>query len=66
MVFVMHVKKPSVGTFVLVGWCLHIDLSTPAIAHPHMWVDLKSRIVLDDDASPSAIQQEWVFDDFCV
>ena len=33
-------------------------------AHPHMWVDLKSQIILDDNENVSAIYQEWLFDDF--
>ena len=64
MVCVMPVKKLSVGISLFVFCYLSIGWFTPANAHPHMWVDLKSRIVLHDDASPSAINQEWLFDDF--
>ena len=45
-------------------WYLSIGWTTLANAHPHMWVDLKSQIVLHDDGGPSAINQEWLFDDF--
>ncbi len=62
--FVMPVKKLSIVASLLAAWCLSIGSTKIANAHPHMWVDLKSRIVLHRDASPSAIQQEWLFDDF--
>ncbi len=39
-------------------------LSSAAAAHPHMWIDLKSRIILQDDGQVSGIYQEWLFDDF--
>ena len=64
MVFVMPVKKLSIGVSLLVLCYLSICWATLANAHPHMWVDLKSRIILHDDSSPSAINQEWLFDDF--
>ena len=64
MVFVMPVKKLSVGVCMFAFWYLSIGWTTLANAHPHMWVDLKSQIVLHDDGGPSAINQEWLFDDF--
>jgi ABC-type uncharacterized transport system substrate-binding protein len=36
----------------------------PAQAHPHMWIDLRSQIVMQGDNQVSAIYQEWLFDDF--
>jgi len=63
-VFVMPVKRLSIGVCLIVLLCVPIGWSTPANAHPHMWVDLKSQIVLHDDGKPSAINQEWLFDDF--
>jgi ABC-type uncharacterized transport system substrate-binding protein len=35
-----------------------------AMGHPHMWVDLESRVVLNIDDGSVAIQQVWLFDDF--
>ena len=64
MVFAMPAKTPSLGSWFLAAWCLIIGSATLATAHPHMWVDLESRIVLHDDASPAFIHQEWLFDDF--
>ena len=37
---------------------------TSALGHPHMWVDLESRVVLSIDDGSVAIQQVWLFDDF--
>jgi len=37
---------------------------TPTVAHPHMWVDLESRVMLHNDGRSIAIQQTWLFDDF--
>ncbi len=37
---------------------------TPTLAHPHMWVDLESRVMLQNDGRSIAIQQIWLFDDF--
>ena len=64
MVCVMPVKKLSICVSLFALCCLSISWAKLANAHPHMWVDLKSRIVLHDDANPSAISQEWLFDDF--
>ena len=43
---------------------LTLSLVTPASGHPHMWVDLESRVVLNTDDGSVTIQQVWVFDDF--
>ena len=48
--------------FVLVS-CLVAPVSLIK-AHPHMWVDLNSQIVMGDDGMVTAINQEWLFDDF--
>ena len=64
MVFAMPVKTPSLGYWFLATLCLITVPATPVTAHPHMWVDLESRIVLRDDASSLSIHQEWLFDDF--
>lgn len=33
-----------------------------AAAHPHVWIDLRTTIVLDKDGRVTAIGQEWIFD----
>ncbi len=64
MVFAMPAKTPSLGSWFLGALCVIAGPVTLATAHPHMWVDLESRIVLHDDASPASIHQKWLFDDF--
>ena len=64
MVFAMPVKTPSLGGWLLAVSCLINGPATLATAHPHMWVDLESQIVLHDNASLASIHQEWLFDDF--
>ena len=43
---------------------LTLSWVTSALGHPHMWVDLESRVVLNIDAGRVVIQQIWLFDDF--
>ena len=60
----MRVKMHKDGAFLIGVWFLIAGLTSSAAAHPHMWVDLESRILLHDDGSLFAIHQEWLFDDF--
>jgi ABC-type uncharacterized transport system substrate-binding protein len=34
----------------------------PAVAHPHVWSDMRSDLVLDDQGRAVAINVEWIFD----
>ena len=48
--------------FAALSLCL---VSIPiAQSHPHMWIDLKSEIIIEEKSQVSAIYQEWLFDDF--
>jgi ABC-type uncharacterized transport system substrate-binding protein len=48
----------------LVGiWFLLFAATTPALAHPHVWVTIKSELVYAPDGSITAIRHAWVFDD---
>ncbi len=38
--------------------------SSPARAHPHAWIDLRSTVVLDAAGRVTAIEQQWLFDPF--
>lgn len=31
-------------------------------AHPHVWVDLRTSLVLDEEGRLAAVEQEWLFD----
>ncbi len=37
-------------------------LSQPLSAHPHVWSDMRSDILLDDQGRATAIHVEWIFD----
>ena len=56
---VLRVRALAATTFFLT-----LSSVTSALGHPHMWVDLESRVVLNIDDGSVAIQQVWLFDDF--
>lgn len=35
-----------------------------AIAHPHAWIDLRSKVLMDDDGKVQAVELSWLFDDY--
>ena len=35
-----------------------------ALAHPHAWIDLRSRVLLNDEGQVYAFEFEWLFDDY--
>jgi ABC-type uncharacterized transport system substrate-binding protein len=35
-----------------------------AFAHPHAWIDLRSRVLLDDEGRVRALELDWLFDEF--
>ncbi len=43
--------------------CL-MALVQPASSHPHAWIDLQSRVLLDDDGDIRALELSWLFDDY--
>ena len=48
----------------LVGiWFLLFAVTAPALAHPHVWVTIKSELVYAPDGSITAIRHAWAFDD---
>ncbi|MDA8637150.1 DUF1007 family protein [Rhodospirillales bacterium] len=36
----------------------------PSKAHPHAWIDVTVKILLDDDGRVRGLHQTWLFDDF--
>ena len=52
------------GSYLATSWCFVFLLVTSAAAHPHMWVDLESQVILNNKGSTTAIKQVWLFDDF--
>ncbi|MEZ5931269.1 MAG: DUF1007 family protein [Alphaproteobacteria bacterium] len=35
-----------------------------AEAHPHAWIDLESKVLLDDEGRMRALEEVWLFDDY--
>jgi ABC-type uncharacterized transport system substrate-binding protein len=64
MVFVELAKMRRVRSYLAAAGCIVLLSVTSAAAHPHMWVDLESRVVLNDKGQATEIQQVWLFDDF--
>lgn len=38
-------------------------LATPAVAHPHIFIDAKATVVFDDSGAVTEIRNEWSFDE---
>jgi len=45
-------------------FCVVAAGSSPVRAHPHAWIDLRSTVVLDTAGRVTAIEQQWLFDQF--
>lgn len=59
----MH-KKLSGFCGVFLAMALIVMSSTPASAHPHVWIDIRSTLIMNDKGQVTAIEQEWLFDEF--
>jgi ABC-type uncharacterized transport system substrate-binding protein len=35
-----------------------------ALAHPHAWIDLRTRVIMNDEGRVAALELDWLFDDF--
>src|SRR5947209_1942802 len=40
-----------------------LALSAPALAHPHVWVTMKSELIYAPDGSVTGVRHAWTFDD---
>ena len=47
-----------------VGVGVGLGLNNNAQAHPHEWIDLRVRLIFDDDRRLTAVEQSWMFDPF--
>ena len=45
------------------GLVLGLASATPAGAHPHVWITVKSQIAFTPDGKVSAVVHDWVFDE---
>jgi len=53
-------KKPSaIWPVLLVG---ALFASTPARAHPHVWADMRSQLVIADDGKVTGVRVQWTTD----
>jgi ABC-type uncharacterized transport system substrate-binding protein len=37
--------------------------ATPALAHPHVWIEMRSDVVFNDEGKIAGMNVEWTFDD---
>ena len=40
-----------------------VCLADPAVAHPHVWVEARAKVVFGKDGKVDAIRNDWVFDE---
>ena len=40
-----------------------IAIAGPALAHPHVWITMRSEVVIGPDGAVTAIRHHWAFDD---
>jgi ABC-type uncharacterized transport system substrate-binding protein len=40
-----------------------LSTATPAGAHPHSWIDVRSAVLFADDGRVTGIEQQWTFDE---
>ena len=64
MEFVMIVRKTKIIGHFLFVWLLLLAYAIRAEAHPHMWIDLKSELIIKERTQVFAIYQEWLLDDY--
>lgn len=51
-------KYRAMGMAMGMAW-----LASPALAHPHVWIEMRSDVVFDDKGLIAAVNVEWSFDD---
>ena len=60
---VANLARTCAASCVLAGLWLFFTPVAPAIAHPHVWVTIKSELLYAPDGSITAIRHAWAFDD---
>jgi ABC-type uncharacterized transport system substrate-binding protein len=71
VVFRSHARKAAfaipgrrvLGCLLLGSWFSVVAPSSSALAHPHVWVTMKSELVYAADGSITGIRHVWTFDD---
>jgi len=41
-----------------------VCLPSAALAHPHAWIDYRTKIVMDDMGKMTALKEHWIFDEY--
>ena len=54
-----RIVPPALAGLLSLGLWL---LSSPTLAHPHAWIDLRVQLELDTHGALQGMRQEWVFD----
>lgn len=49
---------------VIAGAALALLMASPALAHPHAWIDTSEEVVFDAQGRVVAIRERWLFDEF--
>ena len=57
-------KLPKLLLIVASSVIFALAICRSVLAHPHMWIDLKTDVIFEDTDKIVAIYQEWLFDDF--
>ena len=42
---------------------LAISVATPALAHPHVWVEAREKVMFDQAGKVAGVRNDWVFDE---
>ncbi|MGE3872765.1 MAG: DUF1007 family protein [Parvibaculaceae bacterium] len=57
----MHIARPSLRPWRLAGAVI-LGSAAAAAAHPHVWADMRSNVILRPDGLISGVRVEWTFD----
>lgn len=56
----MSLRRLVFNLFLIAAACMPFQVN----AHPHGWIDLRSKVILDEEGRIVAIEQEWLFDEW--
>ena len=48
---------------VVAGLAAALVAAGSALAHPHSWIDLRSRVIMNEEGRVAALELDWLFDD---
>ena len=62
--YLIHCFSIKINKIILLSVFFILISYTHSKSHPHMWIDLTSKILVNDEGLVSSIEQEWLFGDF--